>query len=322
MGLGHQLCVECFGIGGRQMLKRIVGLNPKPQAFKDYRKITSAYQKEMNKTSCIPIDIVKTYEEVAASHGFQRETLETLQTVEFMENFHKLLISKGYKKAKQLVFMEYRLPSGSGLAGEEFNGSIIYNPRTIKSIDFRVPVHETGHMLHKKLGLGSMIVDHYQQSFGKFVHKLGLFKNKTFHYLNKNEQEILEKDLKRAWDEGFFEHNPLKASRDERLSLCKTENERLKLKKEINRLYKEFKKDPVKFYMPNMLFNRLEFVADYFNLAAKGFKFSPEITRKYEQFGGPEIKEIITKKELEELDKLRKSISKKTLSDYGFKTVA
>ncbi len=320
MGILHQLCVETFGIGGRAVLKRAVGLNPKPQAYKDYRNIISNFQKEINKTSCTKIDIVKTYEETAASHGFQRETLETLQNVEFMEKFHKFLISKGYKKPEELVFMEYRIPSGSGLAAEAFNNySVIYNPRSIKYIDFRIPIHEMGHLMHKKCGMLSLMKDSYMQSFGKMFHKLGLFKNKSFNHLTKPEQEILAKDLKRAWEEGFFKHNPAKANIEERLSLCKTEAEKIKLKRDLNKLYKNFRKDPVKYYLPNMLANRCEFVADYFHLVARGFKFSPEITAKYKKFGGPEIKGIITEQELQDLEKIRKNISKKSLADFGYK---
>ena len=323
MGLFHQLAVESFGIGGRQMLKRLVGLNPKPQAYKEYVSIIKDFKKNINKTSCTKVDIIKTYEEVAASHGFNRETLETLQTVEFMEQFQKMLISKGYNKPKELVFFEYRLPSGSGLAGEAFNNSsLIYNPRCIKCIDFRVPIHEEGHLLHTKLGNWSFMYDNWQQGIGKIFHKLGLFKGKTFNHLNKQEQEILAKDLQRAWDEGYFTHNPAKGSIEEALSLCKTDSEKVKLKKRLNRLYKEFRKNPVKFYIPNMLFNRLEFVADYFHLAARGFKFSPEITAKYIEFGGPEIKGIITKEDLNKMEKLRRAISKKTLADYGYKMEA
>ncbi len=319
MGTVHQLCLETFGIGGRAMLKRLVGLNPKPQAYKDYRKIISHYQKEVNKTSCTKIDIVKTFEETAASHGFQRETLETLQNVEFIEKFHRFLISKGYKKPEELVFMEYRIPSGSGLAAEAIkNYSVIYNPRSIKYIDLRVPIHEMGHLMHKKSGMLSLMKDYYTQSFGNVFHKLGLFKNKTFNHLTKSEQEILAKDLQRAWDGGFFTHNPAKASIEERLSLCKTDAEKVKLKRELNKLYSDFRKNPVKYYMPNMLANRCEFVADYFHLASRGFKFSPEITAKYKKFGGPEIKGLITEQDLQELDKMRKSISKKSLSDYGY----
>ena len=182
------------------MLTRLVGLNPKPQAYQDYRKIMTHFQKEMNKTSCTKIDIVKTFEETAASHGFQRETLETLQNVEFTEKFHKFLISKGYKKPGELVFMEYRIPSGSGLAAEAFkNYSVIYNPRSIKYIDFRIPIHEMGHLMHEKGGILSLMKDDYMQTFGKIFHKLGLFKNKSFNHLSKSEQEILAKDLQRAW---------------------------------------------------------------------------------------------------------------------------
>ena len=54
---------------------------------------------------------------------------------------------------------------------------------------------------------------------------------------NKKEQEILAKDLKRAWDEGYFRHNPAKAAIEEALSLCKTDAEKIAVKKsckEIN----------------------------------------------------------------------------------------
>ncbi|MEE3349096.1 MAG: hypothetical protein VZR09_03565 [Candidatus Gastranaerophilaceae bacterium] len=318
MGLLHELAVESFGIGGRQMLKRFVGLNPRPKEYKEYKKIIQDFKKNINTTSCTKIDIIKTYEEVAAAHGFKRETLETLQTVEFMNQFYRMLISKGYTKPKALVFFEYRIPSGSGLAGENFNGSIIFNPRCIKNIDFRVPIHEQGHLMHKKLGFLAFNYDYYKQQIGKLFHKLGLFKNRTFNHLNKKEQEILAKDLQRAWNEGYFTHNPVKGSIEEALSLCKTDSEKVKLKSQLNRLYREFRKNPVKFYMPNMLFNRMEFVADYFHLAARGFKFSPEIKAKYIEFGGPEIKGVITKDDLNKIEELRKLISKKTLADYGY----
>ncbi len=319
MGMLHELSVELFGIGGRKFLKRIVGLNPRPQAYKDYKHIMSDYTKQMNKSSCAKIDIVKTYEEVAASHGFQRETLQTLQNVEFMEKFHKFLGSKGYEIPKELMFFEYRIPSGSGLLAETFGKhTIIYNPRSIKHIDFRVPIHETGHLMHKSMGQLAFMKDAYKQDFGKLMHKLGLFKNCTFNHLNKKEQEILAKDLKRAWDEGYFRHNPAKAAIEEALSLCKTDAEKIAVKKRLNKTYSDFRKDPVKYYLPNMLFNRLEFTADYFHLASRGFKFSPEIAAKYKQYHGPEIKGIITEKDLEELEMLRKAISKKTLADYGY----
>ena len=319
MGMLHELALETFGIGGRKMLKRMVGLNPRPQAYKDYRRIMTDYQTRMNRTACTKIDIVKTYEEIAAQHGFHRETLETLQNVEFMEQFHRFLAKKGYEIPKELLFMEYRIPSGSGLAAEMFNHSqMIYNPRSIRFIDFRVPIHETGHLMHRKLGQLAMVKDYYVQDFGNLMHKLGLFKGCTFNHLNKKEQEILAKDLERAWNEGYFTHNPIKGSLEERLSLLKTEAEKTKLRKQLNRITHEFRKNPVKFYIPNMLLNRLEFVADYFHLAARGFKFSPEIAAKYEKYGGPKIKSIITEQELAELEKLRRSISKKTLADYGY----
>ena len=61
MGMLHEICVESFGIGGRQMLKRLVGLNPKPQGYRDYKSIVTDYSREINKNSCTKINIIKTY---------------------------------------------------------------------------------------------------------------------------------------------------------------------------------------------------------------------------------------------------------------------
>ena len=183
MAFLHQLSLETFGIGGRKFLKRMVGLNPRPQAYKDYKYIMTDYQKRINSHSCTKIDIVKTFEEIAGEHGFQRETLETLQNVEFMEHFHRFLGSKGYNIPKELVFMEYRIPSGSWIAAETLGNTMVYNPRSLKNMDFRIPIHETGHLMHKKLGQLAMRHDYYKQSFGDLMHKIGLFKNFTFNYI-------------------------------------------------------------------------------------------------------------------------------------------
>ena len=63
---------------------------------------------------------------------------------------------------------------------------------------------------------------------------------------------------------------------------------------------------------------REEFIADYYNLAAQGFEFSPIISTKYMKYGGPNLGEVITKSELENLAKLRKEITHKSLQDYGY----
>ncbi len=56
----------------------------------------------------------------------------------------------------------------------------------------------------------------------------------------------------------------------------------------------------------------------FFNLAAQGFKFSLEITARYIKSGGPKIETIITKEDMAYLEKLRRQIAKKSLSDYGY----
>lgn len=322
MSMLHQMSVEATGVGCRAFLKRCIGLNKRPKAYKEYKHIMTDYQTRVNQNSCTKVIIDKTYEEIAQMHGFSKETLETLQTVEFMENFHRLLISKGYKKPSNIIFAEMAIPSNCGIAGAAVSDSIRYNPRCMKSLDFRIPIHETGHALHKEFfALGNMFYDNSLYSFGKLVNRVPFIKKlrggKPICHLSSKEQDILKADYRRAWEQGFFKHNPFHM---QNLELLATLSEKeAKINKNFwNKTARDFRKTPEEYYLPNSLLNRQEFIADYFNLAAQGFEFSPEITAKYKKYHGPEIKEIITPGDLENLEKLRKQISKKTLADYGY----
>ena len=112
--------------------------------------------------------------------------------------------------------------------------------------------------------------------------------------------------------------NPFYNTTKERVAEAKNSEKAQEIRRTLNKIARKFKKTPEDFYLPNSQLNREEFMADYFNLAAQGFEFSPIVTAKYLKYGGPKIGEVITAKELDQLEKLRKQISKKSLGDYGY----
>lgn len=259
--------------------------------FKQYKQIIKQQQKALCEDSGLSFYIEATSKKIVKNNGFEKETLETLQTTEFVKEFMKMLQSKGYKMPKDIAFVESLLPRKSGLAGQAMGPNIVFNPRSLAGLDFRVIIHELGHSLHAPLR--NCIPD--EMPF--------FMKDSVIKHLNKKEREILKADYKRAWQEGFFKHNPIEARIKEGIG--------------TNRLTRQFRKTPEEFYLPNSVSNRFEFVGDYFNLAAQGFEFSPPIAKKYKKYKGPKILKIITKEDLNILEKLRKQILKKTLSDYG-----
>ena len=310
-------CINSFGNTCKTLLKKCIEHNKCSQGYTQYKQIIKSYQKTVNETSCTKIIIDPTCKKVAQKYGYSKETLETLQSIEFMEAFHKLLELKGYKRPYNLIFSESYLPYNSGVLGITVQNSIRYNPKCINVMDFRIPVHELGHSLTKQLNSYFKYIlptarDNYLYRTGNSLKKLpfikNYFKDWQLCHFNKKEQQILRADIQRAWNEGYFKHNPV--------------GECVKIGLYPNRIVRNFRKNPVDSYIPNSLFNRFEFIGDYFNLAAKGFKFSPEITAKYEKYGGPEIKEIITEADLKMLEQLKKNILKKTLADYGYKIEA
>lgn len=294
MGFGQQLLDETIGITFSEAMKRTVGLSKRPKAYKQYKTAIKQQAKRVTQDSGIKIRYENTAERIAAKHGFKQETLKTLQTMEFLAEFHKMLISKGYKKPYSLDFVDRMLPKECGFVGQAIQDCIIYNPSCIDTLEFRVPIHETAHTMTKRL-LG----------FSTLFKQIGTsIVDKIIPFMNKKEKEICQNDFKRAWDEGYCKHNPIKA--------------KLKAGMIDNRSVKHWKKhEPWKQYFDYAMTTRFEFIAEYFALASRGFKFSPETDSVYKKLHGPEIKEIITEEDLQKLEKLKKQILKKSLSDYG-----
>ena len=291
--------------------------------YNQYSTIIKKWEKRLYLTACTDIEICKTNKKVVKKNGFLKETLRTLQTTEFIEKFHRFLRSKGYETPKKIYFVEDRLPRFSGLAGESFGRNIIYNPRCIEELDFRIPIHETGHLSRHISNFSFNIgKDNYLHDFGKVLKKIPfikkLFKEHQLCHLSKEEQITLKKDYARAYKEGYFKNNPFYKLSQERVKNAKNKKDACILNNKMNRMARLFRKNPEEYYLPNSLLNREEFIADYFYLASQGFEFSPIIKARYEKYGGPKTGKILTKEEIRELANLRKEILHKTINDYGF----
>lgn len=257
--------------------------------YSQYKRILKEHQAALSERLGTKVSVNPTAKKLVQANGVAKETLETLQTMEYITEYYRVLKLKGYTLPKSLNFDESFIPRGGEIAGLTFGKDVVFNPRCIHTIDPRVIVHENGHQLSNNKWVDSTL----------FLRMM----DRVIPHLNKKERAILEADYKRAYQEGCFKYNPLAGILREGMV--------------TNRIVKQFRKAPEQAYLPNSLQDREEFIADYFNLAVRGFKFSPEITAKYRKYGGPEIKGIITPQEAAELEKLHRSISKKTLGDYG-----
>ena len=163
----------------------------------------------------------------------------------------------------------------------------IFGPGRLEVSSPSLVIHEEGHFLHKKN------LKYNQGLYGLFNKIRGFFRP----FLNKKEKSILIEDFKRAYSEGYFN--------DLNLDKCLAKgyiNE-----KTLKALYEK----PEALISRNAMSCPEEFIADYFSLAAQGFKFSPEVTKRYRAFHGPEIKDIITRKETEDLINFRKNLEKR-----------
>ncbi len=261
----------------------------KNSPYRQYKNIVKAQATAMSERLGGKIDMTPTSRKIVERTGIEKETLATLQTMEYVIEYFRALKSKGYTLPRQIYFSEELIPRRANVAGAAVGKNIAFNPQCIDTIDPRVLVHEEGHKLANNAWIDTTL----------FLRMM----DRVIPHLNKKERAILEADYKRAYEEGFFKYNPLPAMVKEGMI--------------SNRTAKEFRQTPEKFYLPNSLLDRDEFVADYFNLAVRGFQFSPEIAAKYKKYGGPEIKGILTQEECAELEKMRRTIQKKTLGDYG-----
>ena len=222
-----------------------------------------------------------TNKRICRNIGINREAANGLNTLEFLKAVYAKLKEKGYK-IPNLFLSEEQLPRKNNTSGLQMGNWNIFGTGSLDVSNPSLVIHECGHFLHKK----NMP---WNQPFYSFICSI----KKSFKpFLNKKEEEIYMKD-----DEGFY--------KDLEIENC--------VKKGFikNKTVKEFYKAPEKFLAKNAFKNVSEFVAEYFVLASQGFKFSPRITRKYKSFYGPEVKEIITRDEINELMKLKKTLEKR-----------
>lgn len=267
-------------------------MNNIEQKYIQYKNYLKQFERDFsNEISEIEFRLVPTIKKIVLKNGIEKETLETLIMAKYLLAFYKMIKSKGYKLPKRLVLMEETIPRDDGIAGICWSeDEMVFNPVNLKIFDPRVLIHELGHLLDMNRITNAKLI-FYGIKDGKFKH------------LSQVETKILEADYKRAYQEGFFKYNPI--------------NYMVKSGFINNRIVKDFRKNAEKHYLPNSISSRTEFIADYFSLAAKGFKFSPEIQNKYIEYNGPEIKTIITNDDLDKLEKYKKQLLKNKLSDFG-----
>ncbi len=244
--------------------------------YKIYKTMLREKEKEISEKLGTSFSIVPTSKKICRKVGLSEEAANCMTTADFLGSVYKLLKEKGYRLPK-IYISEYHLPRESNLAGFQQGNYNIFGPGRLDVSSPSIVLHEEGHYLHKKNVFWA------QPLYAMFCRVRNIFRP----FLNKKEAQILSQDIKRAYKQGFYE--------DLQVEKC--------LKKGYidEATLNDFYKTPEKFIIKNMLTNESEFVADYFSLAIRGFEFSPEITKRYKYFHGPEIKEIVTPAECEKL---------------------
>lgn len=232
------------------------------------------------------IFIEPTSEKICKKVGINNETANCINTIEFLKSTYELIKQKGYKIPK-IYISEEQVPRTHKLTGLQAGDWNIFGPGKLDIFGLNVVLHECGHFLHNK----SMPWN--QPLYAMFCSIRSIFRP----FLNKKERKILTEDYKRAYQEGYF--------KDLELTNC------IKKGYISSKVADSFRKTPEKFLVKNAFFNVSEFIAEYFSLASQGFKFSPEITKRYQAFHGPEIKEIITQNDVKKLIKYKKTLEKR-----------
>lgn len=257
-------------------------------SYPKYIKLIKDSAKKITKELGTKVFIEPTSLKLCKSIGINNEAANGLNTIEFIKSVYSLLKNKGYQIPKILI-SEDQIPRNRNLAGIQLGNWNIFGPGNLATCGPSVFIHECGHFLHNKN------MPWNQPLYSMFCS----FRNIFRPFLNKNEKEILTNDYKRAYSEGYF--------KDLEIANC--------IKKGLinKETFKNFYKSPEKYLVKNAFFNVSEFIAEYFTLASKGFQFSPEINKRYKAFHGPEIKKIITSKEINDLLKLKKSLEKRSI---------
>lgn len=231
-------------------------------------------------------EIIPTSKKLCRKVGLQQETANCINTAEYIKAIFKLLKEKGYEMPK--VYIDESVISRKhNFVGLQQGDFVIFGPGQLPVLEPSAAIHEQGHFLHKKN------MWYNDQLYAMFSSFRSVFRP----ILNRKEREILTSDFKRAYEQGYFRHLDWEANL--KMGYC---NE-----KSINK----FRKAPEKNLVSYSLSNMQEFIAEYFMLASCGFKFSPEITKRYKAFHGPEIKKLITPEEIDKLVEYRRSLEKR-----------
>lgn len=258
--------------------------------YKLYKQLLKAYSKNISNDLGQKVTIVPTSKKICRKNGVSGEAANSINTADFLKSVYLLLKEKGYRIPK-LYIDESQLPRKYNMSGLQIGNWNIFGPGRLDISSPSLVIHEEGHFLHNKN------IKYNQTLYAMFNSFRSLFRP----FLNKNEKNILKNDFKRAYNDGFFN--------DLQLDKC--------LKKDYidKNILDDFYKRP-EYYLSKNAFSCVEeFIAEYFTLASRGFKFSPEITKRYKAFYGPEIKDIITNKEANELMSLKNKLEQRTQID-------
>ena len=249
------------------------------RVYKDYLRQTG---QTMSKELGRKIEIAPTPKKICRQNGILKEVSNSISTARYLQTVYEQIKQKGYQIPKILID-EKQISRKSNLAGFQTGNWNVFGPGKLDLMTPSYVLHEEGHYLHK------------QKLFNQPLYSLFSSVRNIFRpFLNKSEKNILTEDYMRAYNEGYFRHLPMKESLD-----------RGYIKPET---YEDFSVNPKKYLVRNALSSMDEFIAEYFSLAVQGFKFSPEITKRYKYFHGPEIQQTFSPNEIDKLVARRKDL--------------
>ena len=256
--------------------------------YKLYKQFLKTNSKRIGESLEKKVTIVPTSKKLCRKNGIQQEANNSINTADYIQAVYLMMKKKGYK-SPNLYIDEAQLPRKYNLSGLQTGNWNIFGPGRLEISSPSLVIHEVGHYLHNKN------MAYNQALYAMFNTFRGIFRP----HLNKTEKRILTEDFKRAYQSGYFND----------LELNKCLEKGYVDKEMLNKFYKT----PEKFLVKNAFTNVDEFIAEYFTLAAQGFKFSPEITKRYQAFHGPEIKKQISKEDINNLVEYRKELEKRNV---------
>ena len=254
--------------------------------FKTHYKIYKDFAKQsgrgMSKKLGRKIEITPTSKKICRQNGILNEVSNSISTARYLQTVYEQIKCKGYQIPKILID-EKQISRKSNLAGFQVGNWNVFGPGKLSLMAPSYVLHEEGHYLHK------------QNLFSQPLYSIfSSIRNIFRPFLNKSEKNILAEDYMRAYNEGYFRHLPMKESLDKGYITPET--------------YEDFSVSPQKYLVRNALSSMDEFIAEYFSLAVQGFKFSPDITKRYKHFHGPEIQQTFSPNEIDKLIEYRKRL--------------